>query len=212
MLQFLFALIISYLAGRWCVGMSMRAHESMDMPAISIPQDWLVSVCLVLDIILYWLMGWGWTWIAGVVLVTYLVSLTWIDFKTFCLPTHLTNALLWFGLFFNLFGHFTTISGAVLGVIVGYVTLSVIYWVFKWWTDQESLGPGDARFLAAVGAWLGWHALGPMLLLGSILSLVVVGLLISVGRYRKGQLISFGPGIAVAAYVVIVYQVWTLAH
>jgi leader peptidase (prepilin peptidase)/N-methyltransferase len=59
------------------------------------------------------------------------LALTWIDFKTFCLPTHLTNALLWFGLFFNLFGHFTTISSAVLGVIVGYVTLSVIYWVFK---------------------------------------------------------------------------------
>ena len=212
MLHFLLALILSYLAGRWCVGMVTRAHEPLNMPAISVSQDWVVSLCLVLDIILYWLMGWGWTWIAGVVLVTYLVSLTWIDLKTLHLPTHLTNALLWLGLLFNLFGHFTAISSAVLGVIVGYVTLSVIYWVFKWWTDQEGLGLGDAKFLAALGAWLGWHALGPLLLFGSMISLVVVGLMMLVGRYQKGQPIPFGPGVAMAAYLIIVYQVLAFAH
>ena len=212
MFNLLLALIISYVAGRWCVGMVTRAHEPIETPAIAVRQDLLISICLILDMVLYWLTGLGWTWLGGVVLVSYLVSLTWIDFKTLYLPTHLTNAMLWLGLFFNLFGHFTAISNAVLGAVVGYVTLSIIYWVFKWWTDQEGLGLGDAKFLAALGAWLGWHALGPLLLLGSVLSLVVVGLLMLVGRYQKGQPVPFGPGMAVAAYMFVVYVLLAFTH
>ena len=206
MIHWLFALIVCYCAGRWSSNQVANAHNTLDIPPIPHSRDWIITFCILLNIVLYWCLGWSWGWLAAVVMTTYLVSLSWVDLKTFYLPDTLTSHLLWLGLFFNLFHHFTSLHDAILGVILGYGVLWLVYWVFKLWTDQEGLGLGDAKFLAAIGAWLGWQQLGPILLIGSALSLLAVIVMALNGTYQKGKPIAFGPGLAVAAWALLMCQ------
>ena len=79
MLHWILALLISYLAGRWSVNQIATGHEGFDIGPLPLPRDWLLSIAIVLDMVLFWLYGWNWTWVGGVVLITYLLSLAWVS-------------------------------------------------------------------------------------------------------------------------------------
>lgn len=143
-----------------------------------------------------WLFGATPAALAAMAFVLCLLTLSWIDAQTGLLPDLLTLPLLWLGLLVNLRGGFVSLPDAVLGAVAGYLILWCVYWGFRLCTGREGLGHGDFKLLAAVGAWLGWAALPPVLLLASILGLVAVLLLRAAGRMRLGDPLSFGPCIA----------------
>lgn len=132
-----------------------------------------------------------------------LIALTFIDFDTQLLPDDITLPLLWLGLLFNLAVEFTPLSSAIIGAMAGYLSLYMIYHVFKFITHKEGMGYGDFKLLAAIGAWLGWQALPVVVVLSSILGAVVgVGLII--GRNRPANVpLPFGPFLALAAIVAL---------
>ena len=59
------------------------------------------------------------------------------------------------------------------GAVAGYLSLWAMYWLFKLLTGKEGMGYGDFKLLAALGAWLGWQALLPIILMASVLGAVV---------------------------------------
>jgi len=147
----------------------------------------------------------GWPLLFALLFTWVLVSLTFIDFDTMLLPDQLTLPLLWFGLLININGSFIGLTDAVLGAAFGYLSLWSIYWIFKLVTGKEGMGYGDFKLLAALGAWFGWQAL-PLVILISSLAGAIIGIgLIVVSKDKKSKPMPFGPYLAIAGWVYLVY-------
>lgn len=139
----------------------------------------------------------------ALLLVWGLLALTFIDFETHLLPDSLTQPLVWLGLLANLNGLFVPLEDALIGAVVGYLGLRLIYHLFKLATGKEGMGFGDFKLLAALGAWMGWKAL-PMVILASSLVGAVVGiLLIVLSGHDRAKPIPFGPYLALAGLLVL---------
>lgn len=134
--------------------------------------------------------------LGALLLIWALLALTFIDFDTQLLPDSLTLPLLWLGLLFNLGQTFTSLHGAVIGAIAGYLLLWSVYWLFKLITGKEGMGYGDFKLLAALGAWLGWTLLPLIILLSSLVGAAVGLLLIVLARHGRNVPIPFGPYLA----------------
>jgi leader peptidase (prepilin peptidase)/N-methyltransferase len=134
-----------------------------------------------------------------------LIALVFIDADTTLLPDDLTLPLLWLGLLAHLFGLFpgVTLRDAVIGAIAGYLVLWAVYWAFKLATGKEGMGYGDFKLLAALGAWMGWKALLPILLASSVVGAVVGIVLIVLARRGREVPIPFGPYLATAGFLVL---------
>lgn len=132
-----------------------------------------------------------------------LLCLALIDVDHQLLPDTLTLPLMWAGLLFNtLSSHaFAAPSDAILGAVIGYLLLWVIYQVHKTLTGKEGMGYGDFKLTAAAGAWLGWQAL-PLLLLLAAGAGALIGILILIKK-RQGRdtPIAFGPYLAAAFWI-----------
>jgi leader peptidase (prepilin peptidase) / N-methyltransferase len=128
--------------------------------------------------------------------VAVLVALTFIDWDTTVLPDALTLPLLWAGLAAAALGVGLPLATAVWGAVAGYLSLWSVYWLFKLTTGKEGMGFGDFKLLAALGAWLGWQAILPIVLFASVLGAVVgIGMKFS-GALREGRYVPFGPFLA----------------
>lgn len=136
-------------------------------------------------------------------LLAFLIALAAIDAETLLLPDALTQPLLWLGLFINLGDAFVPLESAVIGAMAGYLSLWVVYWLFKTLTGKDALGAGDFKLLAALGAWLGWQALPQLVLLAALGGLVMTCL----WRWRRGgdfdQPLAFGPWLAISGGILL---------
>ena len=146
-----------------------------------------------LSAIVAWKFGLTWQTALALVFAWTLIALTFIDADTTLLPDDLTLPLLWLGLLANVYGLFVPLKDAVLGAAAGYLVLWFIYWVFKLTTGKEGMGYGDFKLLAALGAWMGWKALLPIVLLSSLVGAVVGIALIVLARRGREIPIPFGP-------------------
>ncbi len=152
-----------------------------------------------------WRIGSGFEGLAALVLVWSLLAMTFIDIDTQMLPDDLTLPLVWMGLLVNLIGGFVSLQEAVIGAAAGYLSLWAVYWVYRIATSKEGIGYGDFKLLAALGAWLGWTMLPLIVLLSSLLGAVVGIALIVLRRHQRGVPIPFGPFLAVAGLVALLY-------
>ena len=158
-----------------------------------------------LSALLIWHFGSGWAGLATLVFAYLLIAMTFIDADTQLLPDDLTLPLLWLGLLLNISGLFVPLSEAVIGAAAGYLSLWLIYWAFKLLTGKEGMGYGDFKLLAALGAWLGWKMLPIIILFSSLVGAVVGLVLIIVARRGRDIPIPFGPYLAAAGLLALLY-------
>lgn len=140
-----------------------------------------------------------------------LLTLALIDWDTTLLPDDITLPLLWAGLLAAILG-FTGVSltSAVLGAVAGYLSLWGIYWLFKLTTGKEGMGYGDFKLFAAFGAWFGWQALVPIILMASVIG-VIVGLALKFNNgLREGGYVPFGPFLAGAGFTAMLFGADTI--
>ena len=126
-----------------------------------------------------------------------LLALAMIDWDTTLLPDDITLPLLWAGLIVAaLRWTDVTLPHAVWGAVAGYVSLWLVYQGFKLLTGKEGMGYGDFKLFAALGAWFGWQALVPIILMASVIGAVVgIAMKFSTGL-REGGYVPFGPFLA----------------
>lgn len=149
--------------------------------------------------------GWGWELLAAWIFTAFLITASAIDADTTLLPDQLTLPLLWLGLSVNSWGTFTDLQSAVWGAIAGYLVLWLVYHGFRLLTGKEGMGYGDFKLLAALGAWMGWMML-PIIILISATVAAIVGLLLILLLGRDRNLpIPFGPYLAAAGWIALVY-------
>ena len=138
-------------------------------------------------------------------LVATLVALTLIDWDTTVLPDVLTLPLLWGGVVAAALGWLPglTLQASMWGAVAGYLSLWSVYWLFKLATGKEGMGYGDFKLLAALGAWLSWQAILPIVLMASVIG-AAVGLLMKLqGNLREGRFVPFGPFLAGGGLAVL---------
>jgi leader peptidase (prepilin peptidase)/N-methyltransferase len=152
-----------------------------------------------------WHFGFNAAGIAAIVLTWVLIALTFIDIDHQLLPDVMVLPFLWAGLLLNLFNVFTPLPDAVIGAVAGYLSLWLVFHLFKFITGKEGMGYGDFKLFALFGAWLGWQSLPLIILLSSFIgALIGIGLIIFQGRDRAKPL-PFGPSLAAAGWVAMLW-------
>ena len=141
--------------------------------------------------------GLGWT----------LLALAWIDVLHFRLPDVLTLPLILAGLGVTFLVDPGAMTDHAAAAALGFVSLQALAVIYRLWRGRDGLGMGDAKLLAAGGAWLGIEQLGPILFGAALFSLV----LLLVGRLRGAALsattqVAFGPGLSTSIFVAWLFQ------
>ena len=134
-----------------------------------------------------------------------LIALAFIDIDYQLLPDNITLPCLWLGLLCNWFGLYTDLHSAVLGAAAGYGIFWLVYHCYKLATGKEGMGLGDLKLLAMLGAWSGWQALASIIFLSSLLGSLVGLYLVFVRRRARSAPISFGPFLALAGWLSLVW-------
>ena len=140
--------------------------------------------------------GVGWT----------LLTLAWIDGTSLLLPDLLTLPLLLTGLALTFAERPEALTDHCLAAILGYLSFQLLGFAYRRLRGREGLGGGDAKLIAAAGAWCGL-ALLPFVVLGS----AIAGLLAALGLALAGRMVTsttripFGPCIALAFWLAWLY-------
>ncbi len=135
-----------------------------------------------------------------------LLTLALIDWDTTLLPDDITLPLLWAGLLAAAL-QWTSVplASALWGAVGGYMSLWSVYWAFKLVVGKEGMGYGDFKLFAALGAWFGWPALVPIILMASVIgALVGIGMKFTSGL-RAGGYLPFGPFLAGAGLTAMLW-------
>lgn len=189
--------VISYLIlGGRCSG--CKTGISLRYPAIELFSAMVTLTCA-------WHFGVSINAAFAILLSWVLVALAFIDLDEQYLPDSITQPLLWLGLLLNTWNLFTDLESAVIGAAAGYLALWSVYILFKKFTGKEGMGFGDFKLLAMLGAWLGWQMLPAIILLSSIVGAVIGILLIAVKRHQRDVPIPFGPFLAAAGWITLLW-------
>lgn len=149
--------------------------------------------------------GFGWPLVGALVFTWLLIAMSVIDIEHQLLPDSLTLLLLWSGLVLSLKPTFIPPEQAIIGAAAGYLSLWIVYHLFRLLTGKEGMGYGDFKLLAACGAWMGWKMLPLIILLSSFVGAIVgVAMILILGRDRQLP-IPFGPYIAAAGWIALLW-------
>jgi len=166
----------------------------------------------ILSALVAWRLGAGWACLYGLLFTWALVALSGIDIDRKLLPDAITMPLLWLGLLVNLGGlqsaagpAFADIGDAVIGAAAGYLSLWLVYHLFRITTGKEGMGYGDFKLLAAIGAWLGWQYLPLTILLSAVVGAVIGGAALALRGKESQTPIPFGPFLAAAGWVAMMW-------
>lgn len=146
---------------------------------------------------------------ASLILITALITLSWIDFRTYRLPDPVTLPLIAAGLAANAFV-FNTPAASLVGAALGYGVFVAIEIGFKKLRGIQGLGRGDAKLLAAGGAWCGGWLLPGIVLIGAFSALLFVGMLALIRRQPLNDTTpyAFGPWLALGIALAWVYRAY----
>ncbi len=189
--------ILSYL---WQKGRCThcQTHISIRYPLVE-----LGSAFLALSVA--WHFGGSLALLPALFLVWALFSLSLIDLDQLLLPDSITLPFLWLGVLCNIFNIYTDLQSSIIGAMLGYLSLWGVYWGFKLITGKEGMGYGDFKLFALLGAWLGWQFLPLILLLASVMGAMIGIFLILMSKHDKNIPIPFGPYLAIAGWIVLLW-------
>jgi len=143
--------------------------------------------------------------LAALVFTWAMIPLFLIDFDRQILPDAITLPLLWTGLLCSLSGMFVESHASIVGAAAGYLSLWLIYHLFRLATGKEGMGYGDFKLLGAIGAWVGWQSLPVVILFSSVVGAVIgIGLILVKGRDHN-QPMPFGPFLATAGWITLLW-------
>jgi leader peptidase (prepilin peptidase)/N-methyltransferase len=141
--------------------------------------------------------------LSAMVFIWFAIAMSCIDWEHLLVPDVLSLSLLWVGLAFNAFNVHVAPSDAILGAVGGYAAFWIVDAVAARILGRTAIGQGDFKLFAAIGAWFGWQALAPSLLVASATGVLVGYGLIWAGVSKKGQPICFAPFLFFGATMVL---------
>jgi leader peptidase (prepilin peptidase)/N-methyltransferase len=179
---------------RACAGRIAPFHPAMELGAFAIA---LWSAAVSTDGALLWascLLGWT------------LLALAAADFKYFLLPDFLTLPLIMGGLVAAWLLAPNGFEANVIGGAAGYLFVIILRELYRRLRHREGMGMGDAKLLAASGAWVGWQGLPSVVLLAAVTGLAYA--LLPFGRSGSLTLtnrVPFGTFLCLGTWIVWLY-------
>jgi len=149
--------------------------------------------------------GFNWQLVGALLFTWIIIGLIFIDLDYQLLPDQLTLLLLWIGLLLSVNTVFTNSHDAILGAAAGYLVFAIVQGAFKLATGKIGMGQGDYKFLAGLGAYLGWQQLPIIILLASITCIIFGVTHMAMKQQWKSVPLPFGPYLAVAGWVCLMW-------
>jgi leader peptidase (prepilin peptidase)/N-methyltransferase len=186
--------VVSWLGRRGRCGCG-RTRLSLFYPAIELAA---LAVALWAAIVVP-----GWLVWASVALGWSLLALAVIDQRHEILPDVLTLPLIPAGLLIAWVIDPARLADHAIGAVAGFLAFAAIAWAYQRLRRREGLGMGDAKLLAAAGAWLGWQALPSVVVIGAITALALALARAAAGaKLTAGMRIAFGPWLVLGFWLV----------
>ena len=159
-----------------------------------------------LAVLVFWKLGSNAQGFFALFFVFALVALTGIDFKTQLLPDVITIPLMWAGIILSFWSVFVPLETAVIGALVGYLSLWFVATLFKALFKKEGVGLGDAKLLAAIFAWVNIQYFPLVILIASVVGLIItiIHRLISQDKMTDKPL-PFGAYLALGGILAMLY-------
>jgi len=157
------------------------------------------------SVVVGWHFGISLQAIAALFLSWCLIAASGIDIGHKLLPDNITLPLLWLGILLSLFDVFVSLETSIIGAMAGYMTLWIVFMLFKIVTGKEGMGYGDFKLLAMLGAWLGWKPLFVVILTSSLVGATVGITMIVLGKTERSTQIPFGPYLAAAGWITLMW-------
>jgi leader peptidase (prepilin peptidase) / N-methyltransferase len=146
----------------------------------------------------------GWMLLASCALGLVLLTLAATDLKYFRLPDFLTLPLIAAGLLANSAISQDRLVDCVLGSLAGLLFVLILRAVYFRLRGREGIGLGDAKLLAASGAWVAWAGLPSVLLIAS-LSGLGFALISRLPSLTFSDRIPFGAFLCAGTWLVWLY-------
>ncbi|PIE40444.1 MAG: prepilin peptidase [Gammaproteobacteria bacterium] len=135
-----------------------------------------------------------------------LIALTGIDLKTQFLPDIITLPFMWAGIILSFWHIYLPLETAVIGALVGYLSLWLVATLFKVLFKKEGMGLGDAKLLAAIFTWVHVQYFPLVLMLACMIGLVVTVIQRSIsGAQMRDNPLPFGPYLALGGLLALLY-------
>lgn len=185
--------LVSWLALRGRCS-ACKTPISMQYPIVELLTGLAFAACA-------WRFGIGTEGAAAIVFTALLIALSGIDWHTKLLPDDLTYPLLWLGLGASVMTLYVPAHSAILGALVGYLSLWTVSTAYALIKGRQGMGNGDFKLLAALGAWCGVSAILPIVLLSSLVGALIGGVGLKLLAKDSDTQIPFGPFLAIAGWV-----------
>ncbi len=148
----------------------------------------------------------GWLTWAGSALGWTLLALAVIDARHMILPNALSLPLIPAGLLLSWAVDPAKLPGHALGAAAGFLTILVLSAAYRRLRGREGIGLGDAKLLAAAGAWVSWQGLPSVLLLAAASGLAgALARGLSGDGIKPTKAFAFGPYLAAGFWLVWLY-------
>ncbi len=182
-----------------------RCHHCQH--AIAWRYPFIEASTLILSLLAAYLFGYNLILVAVLPFIWLCIALSMIDLEHQLLPDALNYSLLWVGLLVNTQAVFCSLPNAVWTAAIAYLSLWLIIKLFYLVTGKIGMGYGDFKLFAALGAWFGWTALTPILLLACTLGIIIGSFYLWHHKKSRHQPIPFGPYLCIAglSYLFWVY-------
>ncbi|NIP42762.1 MAG: prepilin peptidase [candidate division Zixibacteria bacterium] len=164
----------------------------------------LISGLIVLGF--YFWLGASWQFLGYTVLTLSLLAIFMIDLEHYIIPDEITYPGMVLGLAFSLVNPEITILESITGMLLGGGGLFLIALIGDWIFKKESMGGGDIKLAAMLGAFLGWQQVLFVFIAASVIGLIasVIAMHFS-ENVRENHRIPFGPFLAAAAVTAIIF-------
>ena len=136
-----------------------------------------------------------------------LIYLTLFDLREYRLPNIVTYPLILAGIVINGYYSFGVIEHYLIGAIAGYGVIWLLRAYYLKRRSIEAIGLGDAKLLAAAGAWLGWQALPFVLMIASFSAIIIY-----IFQYLRRKNIDSQTKIPFGPFLCVGFWVLWLAH
>ncbi len=132
-----------------------------------------------------------------------LLTASWIDAEHMVLPDLITLPLILAGLAATSWLAPGEVFNHAAAAALGYLGFTLLNAAYRAWRGHDGLGQGDAKLLAAAGAWLGAGLLADEMLLAGLIGLAAAGLMRLTGKSTsRTAKLPFGPALALACFAL----------